>query len=390
MNILGPQKIVVLGMMTQHTVAGHIWAVMHYLVGLRRLGYDVYYVEAHSCWPKQFFKTDDEDGWSNAAAFIADIMERFDFKDRWAFHDTHHDQCYGLSLTQLKQLYGSAALLINMHGGTEPRPEHTATGRLVFIDTDPGKPQIQLQKGEPWITGVLASHNAWFTYAENIGQADCRLPTQERFPFKTMRAPIVLDFWEPHRDGDARKLTTVGSWKQLHREASVGEENYHWSKHFEFLKFIDLPRRTEQQFELALSKCDEADQRMLESHGWQVLAALDFSDDLDAYRSYIAGSRGEFTVSKDQYVRLRTGWFSNRSNTYLASGRPVITQDTGFSRVLPTGEGLFGFSTMDDVLLAVDAINSDYERHCDAALAVAREYFSYEVVLPRFLAEVGL
>ena len=390
MNIATREKIVLLGMITQHTVAGHIWAVMHYLEGLRRLGYDVYYVEAHDCSPGLFFEHEDDDGRARAAAYIAGIMERFGLGDRWAYHDVGNGRYFGLSEHQLKELYRSAALLINMHGGTLPLPEHSATGRLVFIDTDPGKPQVNLHHNVQRTLDHLSAHSAWFTYAENYGRPDCQLPVSERFTFHTMRAPVVMDFWEPLRNGVGPRFTTIASWRQPGRRFEFQGDVYHWSKHYEFLKILDLPRLTSQGFELSLSKYDDADWQMLEGKGWTLRPALDFSFDLDAYRRYIVGSRGEFTVSKDQYVRMRTGWFSNRSNTYLASGLPVITQETGFSNVLPTGEGLFGFSTMDEILAAVNAINSDYDRHCRAALAVAREYFSYEVALKPMLAEMGL
>src|SRR5205807_943665 len=160
--------------------------------------------------------------------------------------------------------------------------------------------------------------------------------------------------------------------------------------HYEFLKFLDLPTRTEQPFELALSSYEPEDRDMLEEHGWRVRHALDLSTDLDPYRDYIAASRGEFTVAKDQNVRLRTGWFSDRSATYLAAGRPVITQDTGFGNVLPTGEGLFAFTSLDDIQAAVEAIDADYPRHSQAARAIAREYFEAEVVLARLLEQVGM
>jgi hypothetical protein len=167
-------------------------------------------------------------------------------------------------------------------------------------------------------------------------------------------------------------------------------EIYTWSKHHEFLKVLDLPRRSAQAFELGLSSYDDGDRRLLEDHGWNIRPAMEFSTDLNAYRRYICESRGEFTVAKDQNVRLRSGWFSERSAQYLAAGRPVITQDTGFGNVLPTGRGLFAFSTMDDILAAVDAVNSDYELHRRAASELAREYFNYDVVLPGMLSEVGL
>ena len=156
------------------------------------------------------------------------------------------------------------------------------------------------------------------------------------------------------------------------------------------MKFIDLPSHTDQPFELALASYKNADQQMLEAKGWRVQPALDFSTDVDSYRAYISGSRGEFTVAKDQNIRLRSGWFSDRSATYLAAGRPVITQETGFCNILPTGAGLFGFSSLDEIVQAVDAINTNYDHHCRAAYALARDYFSHDVVLPRLLAEVGV
>jgi hypothetical protein len=156
------------------------------------------------------------------------------------------------------------------------------------------------------------------------------------------------------------------------------------------MKILDLPGRTAQRFELALSSYDEEDRALLESQGWRVRPAMDFSRDLDAYRQYVLDSRGEFTVAKDQNVRLRSGWFSERSAQYLAAGRPVITQETGFSNVLPTGRGLFAFSSMEDIVGAVDAINDDYPCHCRAAREIAREIFDADVVLKKMLDQVGV
>ncbi len=390
MNIIEKKTIVVLGMITQHIVAGHIWAVMHYMVGLRRLGYDVYYIEAHGASPNSFFRHDDDDGWGYAADFISGIMERFEFGDRWAYHDVYNGHYYGLSEQKVNQVYSSAALLINMHGGTSPLPEHSATGRLLFIDTDPGELQVKLARNDPLLIDRLSAHSFWFTYAENYGAPDCLLPVSDKFTFKPMRAPLLLDFWEPYRTGNGHRFTTIGSWKQMDHQIEFEGKTYHWSKHHEFLKVFDLPRRTSQEFELALGKVKADDWVMIEEAGWRPRRALAFSNDLDAYRRFLTSSRGEFTVAKGQYVHLRTGWFSNRSNCYLAAGLPVITQETGFSNFLPTGHGLFGFSTMDEILAAVDTINGAYKHHCNSALELAREYFSYDVVLPRMLTEVGL
>jgi hypothetical protein len=363
--------------------------MIHYLVGLKRLGCDVYYVDTHGRAPKMFMESG-HDGSATAAAFIDQLMRRIGLGDRWAYQARHADgRCYGLSEARLRRLYGSAALIINLHGATAPLPEHSATGRLIYVETDPVRPQVELHHGLQDTVDFLEQHCALFTFAENYGRRDCGLPVSRRFAFVPTRQPIVLDFWRPaRRAGDP--FTTIGNWRQRGREVALGGEVYAWSKHLEFRKFLDLPAQTGQAFELALSRCDAESMLLLKRKGWRVRDALRCCRDLDGYREYIRGSRGEFTVAKDQNVRLQTGWFSDRSATYLAAGRPVVTQDTGFGNVLPTDEGLFAFSTLDAAAAAVDAIDSEYRRHSEAAVAIAREYFDAGVVLDRLLADVGL
>jgi hypothetical protein len=390
MTILPRKKIVLLGMMSQMPVAGHVWLVVQYLVGFQRLGYDVYYVEAHGCTPRELMRSKEEDGPARAAAFIEQVMERFGFGERWAYHELHgRNRCFGLSESRLRELYASAALLINLHGGTVPQPEHSATNRLVYLGTDPVFVEVRLHEQAQETIDLLEPHCAFFTWGLNYGGPDCKVPVSDRFRFRPLPPPIVPDFWLAGEGGLRKTFTTVGNWRQRHEVRFEGEI-YHWSKHYEFLKFLDLPRRTHQTFELALGRYEESDRELLEAHGWLVRRALDFSTDLDAYRQYLADSRGEFTVAKDQNVRLRSGWFSERSAQYLAAGRPVITQKTGFSNVLPTGDGLFAFSTLEEALAAVESVNGDYQRHCRAAADLARDYFSYDVVLRRMLAVVGL
>jgi GT2 family glycosyltransferase len=384
------KKIVLLGMMTRIPVAGVVWQTVHYMVGLARLGYEPYYVETHARTPSMLMEREEDDSSAMAAAFIEGVMRRFGLEHQWAFFGLHHDnRCFGMTRAELERLYDSAHLLINLHGGTEPLAELYATDRLVYLETDPVQLQVELQQNVPQTIDFLEPHCAFFSFAENYGNPDCGLPVQSRYPLLPTRQPVVLDFWRG-RDGDAEAFTTVGNWRQPWREVVFEGETYTWSKHHEFLKFIDLPTRTGQPFELALSSYEPEDRAMLEGYGWRVRHALDVSTEPDPYRDYIAGSRGEFTVAKDQNVRLRTGWFSDRSATYLAAGRPVISQETGFSNVFPTGEGLFGFSTMDEILGAVEAINSDYARHSRAADEIAREYFSHEVVLGSLLDRAGV
>ena len=392
MHLPSKPKIVILGMMTKMPVAGVIWQTAHYLVGFQRLGFEVYYVEQHGLNPSMFMETPQCDGSAKAAAFIAGVMRRFDLGDRWCFQALHEadGRCLGMSRTRLNALFASADIIINLHGGTIPRPEHYATGRLIYLETDPVQLQIQLYESNQATIDFLEPHSAFFTFGENLGNPDCGLPVSERFAFKPTRQPVVTDFWRQERRGAAELFTSIGNWEQKWREVWFKGECYTWSKHFEFLKVIGLPARTPQRFELALSGYTDEVKRMLEGQGWLVRHAMDFSSDGEAYRAYIRGSRGEFTVAKDQNVRLRSGWFSDRSATYLAAGRPVITQETGFSNILPTGAGLFGFATMDDALAALDAINSDYARHCRAAEAIGREYFDSASVLKPLLDHVGV
>jgi predicted glycoside hydrolase/deacetylase ChbG (UPF0249 family) len=388
-TIAGAKKFVLMGMMTRHPVAGMVWLTMQYLVGLQRMGYDVYYVEAHGGTPKSFMSQGD-DGGRAAAAFLDRVFIRFGLKNRWAYQAFHSDgHCYGMSQRAVDSLLREAALIFNLHGGTPPRPEHTRTGRLVYLGTDPVDREVALDQGDQEMIDLFAAHACHFTWGLNYGNPDCKVPFSRQFNLVHSAQPIVLDQWESSlRPGPL--FTTVGSWRQLWREIKIDGENYGWSKHNEFFKFIEIPERTAQKFELALGGCDATDRALLEEKGWRVRDGLRLSADIDDYRRYLIGSRAEFTVAKDQNVRLRSGWFSDRSAAYLAAGRPVVTQDTGFGNTLPVGEGLFPFNTVEEVLAAVDSINTDYERHSKAATEIAREYFSHDRVLGKILNHAGL
>jgi hypothetical protein len=386
MHIAGTPKAVVLGITTKMPYAGMVLIAAQYLVGLRRLGFDVYYVEEHGKMPWMLMDGAECDGSVVAGQFIDDMMGTFGLDhDHWAFRSFEDArQCRGLSSSTLEGIYRDAAIILNLHGGTPPRPEHAARGRLVYVGTDPVEHEVALHNGDQGIVDYLAPHCAFFTWGANYGNPDCGVPPTDRFPFIPSRQPIVMDLWPASADAAADTFTTIGNWRQPYRTITFNGEVYYWSKHIEFMKFIDLPRRCEQPFELALTNLEDDDRRMLESHGWKTRDAK-FTLDLDAYRAYVGASRGEFTVAKDQNVRLRSGWFSDRSASFLASGRPVVTQETGFSNVLPTGEGLFGFSSIEQIEDAISRINSDYARHSRAAKRIAREWFDYRIVLGAML-----
>jgi GT2 family glycosyltransferase len=378
-------------MMTKMPVAGVVWQNLHYLLGFERLGYEAYYVEAHGRTPSMLMAPADEDVSGRAAAFIATIMRRFGLSDRWAFRALHTDgRCFGMTEGRLARLLASAELIIDLHGGTQPLPEFRATDRLVYVETDPVQLQLELADGYKVSYEFLEAHSAFFTFAESYGSDECLLPVSDRFRFHTTRQPVLPDLWETARPPAHDRFTTIGNWSQPWRDVSMNGSVYTWSKDDEFKKVLDLPARLGDRFELALSSYEDADRELLEAKGWRVTPAMSFSTDLVAYRDFVARSAGEFTVAKDQNVRLKTGWFSDRSATYLATGRPVITQDTGFGQVIPTGDGLFGFSTSEEVVEAVERVDRDPEHHRRAARDLAVEYFAPEVVLGQMLAYMGM
>ncbi len=388
MQVGKPKVIVVLGIMGCIPVAGTgvAWNTIQHLVGLRRLGYDVYYVEATGVWP---FNTI-EDDCTFPVSYISTVLSRFGFQDRWAYVAAHSDnRCYGLSETRVRELYARADAIINLFGGTVLRDEHMVCPMRIYLETDPVVHQIRIANGERKYIELVGAHTALFSWGMNYGAPDCGVPL-ECFTYQPTRAPVVLDYWEVPYHPAARRFTTVAHWDQSVKDLVYRGEVYSWSKHREFLKVLDLPRRTAQEFALALAIDDPDTVRLLERYGWIVEDAYEASKTLDSYRDYIWASRGEFTVAKDMNVRLRSGWFSERSACYLAAGKPVITQETGFSKFLPTGLGLFAFRVLEDIPPAVEAINSDYQKHARAAKEIAAEYFDAEKALRQLLASVGL
>ena len=387
--------IVILGMLTVIPVGGPAWLVRQYAEGFDRLGFETYYLEAHNRTPSMFMDGAEADdvgrAFDRAAQFMARTMDAFGLRGRWALHSSHEaERSYGLSRSATDRLCRDAALIINLHGGTLPLPEHTATGRLVYLGTDPVDLELELDRKDQVAIDFMAAHDAHFTWALNFGNPDCKLPWSQDFPMVPSAPPVITDLWSNDGPPVGAPYTTIGNWRQEWRDLTYQGDVYYWSKHHEFLKILDLPRSVDAPIELALGQYTEDDRDLLERNGWRVRPAAALSRDTGSYRDYIVSSRGELTVAKDQNVRLRSGWFSERSATYLASGRPVVTQDTGFGNTIPTGEGLFAFNSCEEAADAIRTIESDYDRHRKAALEIAHEYFGYEVVLSEILDHMGL
>jgi hypothetical protein len=382
-------KIIVFGILFWYPLAGVTYQFLHYLLGLRRLGYDPYYIEDSGRWIYDPQLNDlSPDAAGNIQA-VAPILEAHGFADRWAFRGNYPDgRCYGMTEAQILQLYREADAFLNVTGAQEIREEHLACPRRIYVESDPFASQVKVVQGDEATIRALEAHDTLFSFGENLGAPDCDVPV-ERFQWLPTRQPVALDLWDtPLRSGGAA-YNTITTWHNKGKNIVHEGDTYYWTKDREFEKFLDLPRQRPVPFELAAG-VDPDVRSMLEEHGWRQVHSVEISSDINRYRDYIQQSRGEFTVARDQYVRPHTGWFSDRSACYLAAGRPVITQETGFSKFLPTGKGLFAFTTMDDVLAAVDAIESDYQGNCRAAREIAAEYFAAEKVVGRLMDRAGL
>jgi glycosyltransferase involved in cell wall biosynthesis len=385
----GNRAIVVLGMMAKIPVPGLVWQTIHYLVGLRRLGFEVYYVEAHARTPSMLMAHESDDGSARAAQLIDSVLRPHGLGQRWAYHALHDDgRLFGLREGELRRVLGEAELILNLHGATEPQEELANSGRLVYVETDPVQLQIDLHDGSQQARDFLAAHCALFSFAENLAGEDCTLPSTPGYHFLPTRQPVVLDFWANGDVPPGESFRTVGNFHQGWRNVVYEGETYGWSKDTEWRKFLRLPEQTGERFELALSGHQDRHVQELSRLGFCVRPALELDD--EGYRRFILSSRGEFTVAKDQNIRFRTGWFSDRSATFLAAGRPVVTQDTAFGAVLPTGEGLFPVSSLEDAVEAITRIASDPAAAGRAAGEIAREHFDSGRVLGRLLSDAGI
>ena len=386
-----PRRLIVLGTLASNPYAGMAWMHMQIAVGLQRLGHDVYYFETTSRWPYDPVREACVDDSDYALPYLAQVAQRFGLGDRWAYRRSFSDKrWFGLSQSEAEELLAHADAVLNVAGATRVAEEGLAVARLVYFGTDPVHHELAFANGDPEVRSLIAEHGDVVTYGENIGRPDCPIPPLPGLRART-RQPVLLDVWESGPPTRAA-FTTVGNWRQPGHDITYRGETYRWSKHHESLKFIDLPQRMRSPIELALDlvHLEPADRSLIAAHGWRLADAHQLTTDPWAYREYVRASRGEFTVARDQNVRLRSGWFSERSACYLAAGRPVVTQDTGFGSVLPTGEGLFAFRDMDDILAAFAAISTDYGRHSRAARAIAAEYFRAETVLAKVLSDLGL
>jgi hypothetical protein len=383
-------KVVVLHLAARYPFAGVMWQLLHHLVGLSRLGLDVYYVEDHAAWVYDpVADTVTSDPTANLKLLRA-ALGRFGFGDRWSFFDAASGEYLGLGRETCRRLLAEADAVINLCAATLPREEHLAAQCLVHLETDPGIFQVRYERRDPHALRIAQTHHLFFTYAVNIGQPGCLLPTGG-LRWHPTRPPVLLDQWPEQPAAPApSKFTTVGTWRNKGNDLEFGGRTYYWSKHVNFDKMLDVPRRAGQAVELATDLTSGPDYERALAGGFCFRPVVPMSLDIDIYRDYLCSSRGEFTVAKDLYVSTHSGWFSDRTACYLAAGRPVVTQFTGFEKSVPTGLGLIGFDDSTSAVQALREINSDYPRHARAAREIAREYFDAERLLDELAEIIGL
>lgn len=373
-------KLVLAGIVGRYPVGGVTWCALQYIAGFQALGYDVTYLEdTGECNfdPSQNAIATEPD---YAVSYLRSELARVGLQDDWCYVDYRGDY-HGRSRAQVAQVCREADLMVNLSGGCWfARPEYDALPR-VFVDTDPGfTQQAVADAGAGWYSEFLGSHRALFTFALAVGREDCTLaPTP--FVWHPTVQPVHLPFWPvspPPPDGP---FTTIMSWT-IDSFPGMGK-----GKGDELLRLIDLPARSSQRILLALA--GQPPTQQLEDHGWELRDAVHVTRDTDSYRAFVQESRAELGFAKAMYVETGSGWFSDRTQCYLASGRPALVRETGFSHVLPRGEGLLAFSDADGILAGMEEIAGDLERHARAARAIAEEHFAAEGVLRRLLDVAG-
>ena len=387
-------RILVSGIIAQHPKLGGVtWDYIQYVIGLLQLGHDVYYIEDSGEWP---YKLDGgPTGLDFAAESCADnvqylqqVMQYWGLDERWAYRCPMDSSWHGPCAGKISELVASADLLINVSGTLARPQDYRRVPVLAYIDTDPVFTQIRLLRNEQGFTDAANAHDRHFSFGLCLPGI---LPATGHEWLPT-RQPVLMDAWRAS-ETPRNTYTTVMNWASYDCE-EFGALRF-GQKDIEFAKFLELPSRVPNvQLEITVrgirdgrlpghreSRGPDDLRRLLTSKGWSVVDPDQVCADVDQYRDYIRNSFAEWSIAKNGYVDGRCGWFSCRSACYLAAGRPVVVQDTGFSRVLPTGMGLLTFSTLEESAQGISSVHGDYDRHCRAAREIASEYFDFRKVL---------
>jgi hypothetical protein len=377
--------VIFAGAIARQPLAGLAWVWLQYLLGFRRLGHEVYFLEESGEIPYAYDYEAMEASEDPAvgARYLDRFLAPFGLDDRWVYRVG--DRLLGAAAADFPEICRRADVLVAVSTSLWGwREEYDAIETRICLDVDPGFTQFRAAQGD-WALELALGHcNRFVTYGPLLHAAGRRVPTLGREWLPT-RPPVVLDEWPVVTDPGAERFTTLMHWG-LDPSPEFDGETY-GQKDVEFERIIDLPRRTSQPLEVAASG---APRDRLEAHGWHVVSSEAPSRDPASYRRYVQSARGEFSVAKNGYVKTRSGWISDRTVCFLATGKPALVQETGISEWLPTGEGLLTFETLDDAIGGLDEINRHYGGHCAAARALAVEHFASDRVLTELLELVAV
>ncbi len=390
-------RIIVGGFLGLLPAGGVTWDYVQYPVGFAALGHDVFYIEDTRLFPV-YQKTGSD--WNDCSACVEHLkntMEFFGMKDRWAYRDEASGRCFGLSEEKIKEIAATADVFVNVSCSTFMRDEYRQIPVRILIDSDPMFTQIQILSEQKFTPGkanlqkAVEAHDFLFTLGENIGQNDCRIPLCD-LNWRTTRQPVCLDYWKPAPISTNAGLTTLMNWTAA---KNLEYEDETWGqKDVEFIKFIDLPKQiAEVSLAVAVAQTggtgrDSFPAEKARKAGWKVLNPETEAADWISYQNFIEKSLGEFSVAKETYVKAKTGWFSCRSACYLAAGRPVITQETGWSKYIPAGNGLFAFNDEKSAIEAIRRVAADVKFHSRRARELAEEFFDSRKVLNSLLEQI--
>ncbi|MEJ7783744.1 MAG: hypothetical protein WKF96_03000 [Solirubrobacteraceae bacterium] len=375
------KRLVLAGIVGRYPVGGVTWCALQYIAGFQRLGYDVFYLEdTGECNfdpTTNAIATDP----SYAVSYLREHLASVGLQDRWAYVD-YEGGYHGRTRAEVIKACTDADLMVNVSGGCWFAREEYAGLPKIFIDTDPGFTQQAIaDAGDSWYRDVFDAHDALFTFALAVNSPHCSLaPTP--FTWHPTVQPVVIDYWPLVPPPDDAPFTTILSWT-IDSFPGMGK-----GKGDELLRMIDLPARTGESILLAVAGRPPSD--VLLEHGWELTDAVQATRDPATYRRFVQSSKAELGFAKAMYVETHSGWFSDRTQCYLASGRPALVRETGFSDFLPVGEGLLSFDSVDGILAGVEEINGNYAHHAERARAFAVEHFEAERVLGSLLATAGL
>jgi hypothetical protein len=377
-------RIIVLGYIIRAPLGGLAWHHLQFVLGLARLGHDVLFIEDSDDYPScVHLDREVNDDPTEGLAFAENAFERLGIGGRLAYFDAPREEWLGPAAHMAHGFCADAEVVLNISGINPVRPWWHDIPIRILIDTDPAFLQIRHIQSEAART-LANAHNVFFTFGEKIADKECSIP-DDGFPWRPTRQPVVLDAWPVTRPSSDHPFTTVMQWDSYESLNHHGRQ--YGMKSASFRQFCDLPRRCNVPLLLGIGGNSPPPYKYLEEQGWLLQNAIEFTRSPWEYQHFIQQSAGEFSVAKQGYVASNSGWFSERSANYLASGRPVVLQDTGFSDILPTGEGLLAFRTAEEAVESVARVWRDLERHSHAARAIAVEYFDANKILSDLLAQ---